>query len=542
MVTNYTYNEINQLVQAGNTTYTYDANSNRTSMTKDGVVTTYSYNSLNQIIRAGDVNYTWDNAGNLVSQSSQGVTVATYTYDSRNRMISANVNSLQGTITESYTYDYLGNRTSKTSGGVTTVFTTDLSTGYSQVLKATKRTDTVYYTRGFELISRREGTNASYYLYDGGLSVRALTDEDGDITDTLVFDAFGNETGMTGTTDNSYGFQGEEQDATGLYYLRARYMDPSTGTFTSMDTYSGSLSDPVSLHKYLFANANPVMYSDPSGHAPFTLEGFAVAIGMSAIIGAAFSSLDYAICALITDPEFENHDLIGLAKAVIRGWALGVLTGIGFYIFGLIPGLTLTFWAVVGLAIGICSGVNSIACGFIDKKYVNSEQGTYEITMGVITLIISAATFGLASRAINTPGRGYEGDLYRSSKYDPLEINRYNVKSNHRYTETGIGGLYFGTDEGTVNAELTHYHTNPNEAGRKTFLFHGELENMLDLTNPDVLRNLGVDYNSITSDDYSVTHIIGRFALSNGYEGIIAPSARDVGGINVITFGNGGIS
>ena len=43
-------------------------------------------------------------------------------------------------------------------------------------------------------------------------------------------------------------------------------MDPSTGTFTTMDTYQGSIFDPVSLHKYLYANANPVTYVDPSGY------------------------------------------------------------------------------------------------------------------------------------------------------------------------------------------------------------------------------------------------------------------------------------
>ena len=34
-----------------------------------------------------------------------------------------------------------------------------------------------------------------------------------------------------------------------------------------MDSYQGSIYDPVSLHKYLYANANPVMYTDSSGYS-----------------------------------------------------------------------------------------------------------------------------------------------------------------------------------------------------------------------------------------------------------------------------------
>lgn len=51
----------------------------------------------------------------------------------------------------------------------------------------------------------------------------------------------------------------------GLYYLRAKYMNPETGTFISMDIYVGTLDNLVSLHKYLYANANPVIYTDLAG-------------------------------------------------------------------------------------------------------------------------------------------------------------------------------------------------------------------------------------------------------------------------------------
>ena len=329
----YEYDKLNRLTKetvtrgtaVSTTSYAYDKNSNRTSMTKDGTVTTYVYNDLNQITRAGNINYTWDEAGNLVSQTTTtGVLVASYTYDSQNRMVSANVSSNSSTIVETYEYDYLGNRTAKTSNGVKTEYTTDLSTGYSQVLKAKTASDSVYYTRGFELIARKEGSSASYYIYDGGLSVRALTNEAGAVTDTLVFDAFGNETEKNGTTGNSYGFQGEEKDETGLYYLRARYMDPSTGTFTSLDTYGGSLSDPMSLHKYLFANSNPVSYCDPSGH--FSLVEFELSEAIDEILMSSLS-FGMAYIGMVADnPNMSDQEKVA---GYIAALGLGALFPFG---------------------------------------------------------------------------------------------------------------------------------------------------------------------------------------------------------------------
>ncbi len=72
---------------------------------------------------------------------------------------------------------------------------------------------------------------------------------------------------QTGTTINDYLFAGEQFDRNlGQSYLRARYYDPTIGRFTQMDTWMGNSSDPVTLHKYLYANANPVMFTDPTGN------------------------------------------------------------------------------------------------------------------------------------------------------------------------------------------------------------------------------------------------------------------------------------
>jgi RHS repeat-associated protein len=65
----------------------------------------------------------------------------------------------------------------------------------------------------------------------------------------------------------SHLFTGEQWDADlGMYFLRARYLNPDTGRFHTRDTYEGNNGEPLSLHKYLYANGNPVGYIDPSGH------------------------------------------------------------------------------------------------------------------------------------------------------------------------------------------------------------------------------------------------------------------------------------
>jgi RHS repeat-associated protein len=79
---------------------------------------------------------------------------------------------------------------------------------------------------------------------------------------SYTYDVYGKPT-ATGSLANEYDFAGQETDGTGLQYLRARYMDPETGTFLSRDILSTLPQAPA--HGFRYAGGNPVMNTDPTG-------------------------------------------------------------------------------------------------------------------------------------------------------------------------------------------------------------------------------------------------------------------------------------
>ena len=266
----YTYDSLYRLtsetITKGKTkttyTYAYDSVSNRTLKTVDGDETVYTYNALNQLVSENDITYEYDLNGNVVRMTSPTKS-ALYVYNAENQLIRATVQSGNNVSVEEYKYDYAGNRTAKSSEGKTTRYLLDISGELAYVLAEMDNdgTEKCYYTRGDELISQERDEKVSYYLTDGHGSVRALANDEGKITDKYVYDAFGNLISSTGSTKNDFLFCGEQFDpVTGLYYLRARYMNTSTGRFISMDSYSGSIDDPVLLHKQFY---DLIIHSSP---------------------------------------------------------------------------------------------------------------------------------------------------------------------------------------------------------------------------------------------------------------------------------------
>jgi hypothetical protein len=70
-----------------------------------------------------------------------------------------------------------------------------------------------------------------------------------------------------------------------------------------MDSWMGNNSDPQSLHKYTYANVDPVNNTDPTGH--FTLVGMAVAqdIDIQTTLGNLQADVGFSLLDATFDPE-----------------------------------------------------------------------------------------------------------------------------------------------------------------------------------------------------------------------------------------------
>lgn len=277
-IVDYTYDNLYRLIAEdildsdnGNQaiSYTYDAVGNRLTKTVDGAITSYDYDINNRLSTettpTDTITYSYDDNGNQTKKQSAAENII-YGYDYENRLVSVD----DGASLILYDYDVDGIKTRKTVDGAVTKYLIDKNRDYAQVLEEIDGTGTlvVSYVYGDDLISQERSGVASYFHYDGIGSTRALTDDLGDATARYDYLAFGELLNSSGATENSYLFTGESLDPnSGFYYLRARWMNPEIGRFLTIDPFVGRIQDPVTLHKYLYAGNNPVMYVDPSGES-----------------------------------------------------------------------------------------------------------------------------------------------------------------------------------------------------------------------------------------------------------------------------------
>jgi uncharacterized delta-60 repeat protein len=324
----------------------FDLSNNRTkedinggSAATAGETINYTYDNDDQLqtetgtLHGGATDYTiaysYDDNGSLTQQVGTGSKAGTdvYTYDLHNRMISATI----ANTTTNYGYDNDGVRVSEITGSLSTYYLNDPNnpTGYS---KAIQESATVggspnrSYVLGQKVEAQSDATNGTlYFVTDGHGSTRAVANSSGVVVQTYDYDAFGTALDFSAASAKTtwlFGGDGTYDPSSGFTYQLARWRNGFE--FTQADSSSGDTSDPQSLHKYVYVNANPINSTDPTGHDSLSDDAFGLAeqyqgenlLGLQTVIGSFNESAVNMEASL-----GASVDVLGSAVGgVISGW------------------------------------------------------------------------------------------------------------------------------------------------------------------------------------------------------------------------------
>ncbi len=258
----YSYDGLDRLTSASCTswshTYSYDKTGNIT--TKDSI--TYTINAVDEVTALSDgTTFTYDANGNR-TQKTKGSDTWAYIYDYADRLTRIEKNQ---TTRGEYVYDGDGKRIQATENSVTT---TSIYTGLD-ILYEENTTGTATYIYGPKgRIAKRtminQETNIYYYHTDQLGSTRLVTDSNRNIVTAATYHPYG-ETYVEEGEEEDYSFTGKQKDSTGLYYFMGRYYDPGVGRFLTRDPKLGYIDRPQTLNRYIYCLNNPLKFVDPDG-------------------------------------------------------------------------------------------------------------------------------------------------------------------------------------------------------------------------------------------------------------------------------------
>jgi RHS repeat-associated protein len=195
-----------------------------------------------------------------------------YAYDLADRM--TGITTASGSTT-TFTIDALGRHSSQTIGSNPASIYSYLGTSDGVVAIASGSATTV---SAIDAIGDRVATSTSgsfgFLLPDlHGNQAGAFNAAGTAISDAFAYDAWGQlVAAVTSALPTPWRYQGRMLESApgtpALYDFSARSYDPALGTFTSLDSVAGSVQNPITLNRYLYADANPATLVDPDGHWP----------------------------------------------------------------------------------------------------------------------------------------------------------------------------------------------------------------------------------------------------------------------------------
>ena len=431
ITTEYTYDNINRVKTVitkknntiiNNLSYIHDNNGNILTETRNGKTFTYTYDNLDRLKTAnyGDSNtitYEYDALNNRTKELHSTGLVKDYSYDSYNRLTEVKENNIttdtyeynnSGAIARHndrlfgydawgnlagvaendniwyYGYDVNGIRSAKICGDTSTQYFTDANANVISE-SDTEGNQTAEMVYANQALARKVNGNWYYYLYNAHGDVIGLTDSQGNIVNSYEYDAWGNILNQTETIDNPLKYAGQYYDEElQMYYLRARYYDPSIGRFTSIDAIEGKISQPLDMNQYVYCRNNPIRYSDPTGESVW---GYGLTASVAALLGyegqvlwVTDSSGNFALMTANGIINSIGASLSGIAFSFPDMPTLYSLSGVGFSLDGTIGnggGGILTSGNHIGYAYtyGIGAEFDSTLASDITYTYITPLNG-----------------------------------------------------------------------------------------------------------------------------------------------------------------------
>lgn len=312
---NHAYSAVGNIVQQGKTgtsvatptleDFTYDPLSRLTAQKKnsDGsALNSYGYDAVGnlaaingsvqsfddsgKILTSGLKTFGYDDGNNRVSETLQGDTASSKNYAWSVDNLLTEVAKPADSKTVNYTYDAQGLlATRKLNNTKTNTFTWDSSSSIPTMLSDGEY-EYVYGNSRVPLAQIRLSDNEVKYLHaDINGSITASTDANGNSSGAVVYSPYGT------TTDapiSHFGFAGEWTDKdTGHSYLRARWLDTTTGSFLSEDPLTQGTGQ-----AFGYTAGNPLQQVDP--------------LGLCSVMSGDLANLGSDCYAFADTPAFQN--------------------------------------------------------------------------------------------------------------------------------------------------------------------------------------------------------------------------------------------
>ncbi|MBI3792519.1 MAG: RHS repeat-associated core domain-containing protein [Gemmatimonadetes bacterium] len=252
------YQPVQHHTQVGQGSYSYDAAGNRTDHSASVATTT------NRLLSFDGYALDYDPDGNLIGKTKSGYSKR-LGWNALGQLIADTTN---GVVT-TFAYDAWGHRVKKVAAGTVTNYILDGDVLLAETDASLNPSREYTYYPGTDqphsvLVGGVNGAKY-YYLYEAPGHAVGLADASGTLVNQYTYEPFGNALTATESISQPIRFSARELDATtGLYYLRARYFDPTLGRFISEDPLGSSGGQ----NTYVYVLNNPVSLVDPSGTRP----------------------------------------------------------------------------------------------------------------------------------------------------------------------------------------------------------------------------------------------------------------------------------